>query len=351
MLMKPLHLLLLLTLSSAAFADDKNDAPADVPLFEDDEIVTVTITAPFEEIMKTRSLEEELPATFVYQDTLSGKDISLDIKIRARGKFRRQKENCAFPPLRVNFRKSNTTLFANSDKLKLVTHCRNRSNAYEQTVYKEYLAYRILNVLTDWSFRARLLQVRYIEASNGEEIASAPAFLIEDDEQLAERIGMKRDEAESTSIESLDAAHTNLASVYQYLIGNTDFSPIKGPPGESCCHNYVLMRNDGTQISVPYDFDNTGFANPPHARPNPRFGLANVKQRMYRGRCVNNDQLETTFQLFRDNKEEIYSLVNNLQGLSNRERKKTIRYMDGFYKIINSERQVNYRFVKACLGG
>ena len=234
--------------------------------------------------------------------------------------------------------------------MKLVTHCRNRSNAYEQTVYKEYLAYRFLNVLTDWSFRARLMRVRYVEVEDGEEIAVAPAFLVEDDEQLAERIGMKRDEAESTSVEALDPAYTNLSSVYQYLIGNTDFSPIKGPPGEPCCHNYVLMRNDGTQISIPYDFDNTGLANPPHARPNPRFGLANVKQRLYRGRCVNNDRLETTFQLFRDRKDKIYALVNDLDGLSNSERKKTIRYIDAFYKIINSERQVNYRFRKACLG-
>jgi hypothetical protein len=348
--MKPLHLLLLLIISMAAVANDKDDAPEGVPLFDDDEILTVTITAPFDEIMKTRSLEEELPGTFVYRDTASGKDVSLDIKIRARGKFRRQKENCSFAPLRLNFRKSNETLFANSDKLKLVTHCRNRSNAYEQSVYKEYLAYRILNILTDWSFRARLMQVRYVEVTDGEEVASAPAFLIEDDEQLAKRIGMKRYEAESTTIESLDAAHTNLSSVYQYLIGNTDFSPIKGPPGEPCCHNYVLMRNNGTQISVPYDFDVTGLSNPPHARPNPRFGLASVKQRLYRGRCTNNELLETTFGLFRDHKQEIYALVNNLQGLSKGERKKTIRYIDDFYKIIDSERQVNYRFRKACLG-
>lgn len=348
--MKPLHLLLLLMIPMGALADDKDDAAKGVPLFDDDEILTVTITAPFREIMKTRSLEEELPGTFVYRDAASGEDVSLDIKIRARGKFRRQKENCSFAPLRLNFRKSNETLFANSDKLKLVTHCRNRSNAYEQSVFKEYLAYRIFNVLTDWSFRARLMQVRYIDVTDGKEIASAPAFLIEDDKQLAKRIGMKRDKSKSTSIESLDAAYTNLSSVYQYLIGNTDFSPIKGPPGEPCCHNYVLMKNDGTQISVPYDFDNTGLADPPHARPNPRFGLASVKQRLYRGRCVNNELLESTFQQFRDSQEEIYGIVNNLSGLSNSQRKKTVRYLNDFYKIINSERQVNYRFREACLG-
>ena len=347
--MKPLFLLLLWIIATSAIADESRDKAGGVPLFTGDTILDATITAPFQEILRTRSLEDELPGTLVYRDAESGEDVTLEIKIRARGKFRRQKENCAFPPLRLNFRKSNDTLFANSDKMKLVTHCRNRSNAYEQTVYKEYLAYRILNLLTDWSFRARLMQVRYIDVADGSEVASAPAFLIEDDEQLAARVGMERDNSERTSVAALDAAHTNLASVYQYLIGNTDFSPIKGPPGEPCCHNYVLLKGDGRLISVPYDFDVTGFANPPHAIPNPRFGLISVKQRLYRGRCANNGHLEATFQLFRDKKQPIYDLVNNQQGLSNSERKKTLRYIDDFYKIIDSKRQVNSRFLKACL--
>jgi hypothetical protein len=161
---------------------------------------------------------------------------------------------------------------------------------------------------------------------------------------------MKVDESESTTVEALDAQHTNLVSVFQYLIGNTDFSPIKGAPGDSCCHNFVLLKNDDTQISVPYDFDVTGIVAPPHAVPNPRFRLASVKQRMYRGRCANNEHLEATFQLFRDERQAIEGLVNDQPALSKRERKRTLNYIDDFYKIIDSERQVNYRFLKACLG-
>lgn len=349
--MKPLLPLLLAVFITAVAAEEPKDAPESVPLFTDDATVAVVITAPFREIMRSRSLEEELPGQLSYRDAATGEEISLDIKVRARGKFRRQKENCAFPPLRLNFRKSNETLFANADKLKLVTHCRNRSNAYAQALYKEYLAYRIFNLLTDWSFRVRLLEVRYVEESDGEEIASAPAFLIEDEDQLARRIGMSLDKSKATSVGALDAAHTNLASVYQYLIGNTDFSPIKGPPGEPCCHNYVLMRNDQVQISVPYDFDVTGFASPPHAKPNPRFNMASVKQRLYRGRCANNGQLQATLQHFRENRQDILDLVNNLRGLSSSEVKKTTRYIEGFYKVIDSERLVNSRLVKACIGG
>jgi hypothetical protein len=342
--------LLLAIVAPVVHADGKPDASDEVPLFQDDTVVNVTIAGPIREIMETRSLEEELPGTLSYDDPVTGEQVSLEIKIRARGKFRRQQQTCSFPPLRLNFRKSNDTLFANADKLKLVTHCRNKSQVYEQSVYREYLVYRILNLLDDRSFRARLLQVSYFDTTERKEIDSAPAFLIEDDKQLAKRIGMKRDDATATSIASLDAPYTNLTSVFQYLIGNTDFSPVKGPPGEPCCHNYVLFKNDDMQISVPYDFDVTGFVDAPHAQPNPRFRLSSVEQRLYRGRCANNDQLEKTFQLFRDKKQDIYNLVNNQQGLRKSARKETIRYIDSFYDIIDSERQVRTRILESCLG-
>ena len=346
---RTLLLLLCVLATPLSNAADKDDDA--VPLFEDNRVLDVTITAPFEHIMHTRSLEEEVPGVLVYVDPDTSDDVSLDIEVRARGKFRRQKEICSFAPLRLDFRKSNQTLFANSDKLKLVTHCRNGSDTYEQSVYKEYLAYRILNVLTDFSFRVRLLNVRYIEASTGEELMKSPAFLLESEKQLARRFGMQRDESEKTTIGNLDPAHTNLVSVFQYLIGNTDFSPIMGPPGEECCHNYVLLtRDDGKQVSIPYDFDVTGLADPPHARPNPRFDLASVKQRLYRGRCANNEHLEKSFVVFQARKPAIYELVETQPGLSKKERRSVKRYIDKFYKIIGSEWQVNYRFRDACLG-
>jgi hypothetical protein len=101
---------------------------------------------------------------------------------------------------------------------------------------------------------------------------------------------------------------------------------------------------------VPYDFDVTGFANPPHARPNPRFGLRSVKHRMYRGRCVNNEHIQKSFVVFRARKPAIYELVEAQPGLSKRERKRVTRYIDKFYDIIDSKWQVNYRFLDACLG-
>ena len=350
--MKPLVICLLLIAWSVAQADEDKPAGKVAPIFTADDVMEVTIRAPIHEIMEVRSLEEEMPGTFTYGDAETGEQVTLDIGIRTRGRFRHEQKTCPFAPLRLNFRKSETddTQLDKSDKMKLVTHCRTNSRRYEQALLKEYLAYRILNILTDWSFRARLLHVRYVDSGTDEEVVTSYAILIEHRDQLAKRIGMKYDESEATSIAALDAPHTNLVSLFQFMIGNTDFSPIKGVPGEPCCHNHVLLKDDDTQISVPYDFDISGIVSPPHARPNPRFQLSSVKERLYRGRCANNEQLESTLQLFQERREPIYELIANQPGMSGSEKKKTRYYIDDFYKVIDTPRLLKRDIVKGCLG-
>jgi hypothetical protein len=335
-----------LAIAGSAHAESEAEI---APLFASHDPIEVTITAPFKEIMSERSRDEETQGTLVHHDAASGEDTSFDIGIRTRGRFRHNEAVCPFAPLRLNFRKTKGTLFAGSDKLKLVTHCRNRPSQYLQAVLTEHIAYRILNELTDWSFRTRLLNVRYVESTTGEEVVSAYAILIEHRDQLGKRIGMEYDDSERTTVAALDGRHLNIVSMYQFLIGNTDFSPIKGSEGDPCCHNIVLMRSGDTQIAVPYDFDVTGIVDAPYAEPNPRFRISTVRQRLYRGRCVNNVYLEDTYALFRDRRDAIYGIVTSLEGMRSLERKKTIRFIDDFYKIIDSPRQAERRIAGRCL--
>ena len=134
------------------------------PLFSSNDILDVTIRAPFTTIMRQRSGDEELPATLTYVDG-EADEVTVDLNIRTRGRFRRQSKICKWAPLRLNFKKSTVknTVFAGSDKLKLVTHCRNGSVRYSQALQSEHLAYRILNVLTDTSFRVRMLRITYVD--------------------------------------------------------------------------------------------------------------------------------------------------------------------------------------------
>jgi hypothetical protein len=327
---------------------DVGDTYEGPPLFQSNELLEVRITAPFGKIMRERSKDLEEPGTITYRND-SGDDITLNIGIRTRGNFRHQEEICPFAPLRLNFRKKKGTLFAKSDKLKLVTHCRSSTENHTQDLLREYLAYRILNTLTDKSFRVRLLKVRYVESTTGESVDDNYAFLIEHRDQLGKRINLKHNSAESTWIGNLVPEHTNLVSVFQYLIGNTDFSPIAAEPGQPCCHNYVLMGDEpGKMLSIPYDFDLSGIVSAPYAQPNPRFKLRNVRQRRYRGRCIYNDFLPLSVQVFQEKRQAIYGLIDSLPDYSSSSARKTVDYIDDFYKIIDSDKQVEKRLKNQC---
>jgi len=134
------------------------------------------------------------------------------------------------------------------------------------------------------------------------------------------------------------------------MIGNTDFSPIAGPPGDECCHNYVLFGNDVDPImAIPYDFDQSGFINAPYALPNEKFRIRSVRQRGYRGRCVNNEYVEESLSRFRDHRDAIYEKILEQEGLDSGVQKQLVRYIDDFYKLIENPRDVERRIINKCV--
>jgi len=341
------------TVITVVFGFLANSALADVnelpdPLFQDNETLHVTITAPLTTLIRERPKDDYLPGVFQYTET-DGTAVKFDLQIRTRGHFRHK--TCDYPPLRLNLKKSQTdgTLFDKQDKLKLVIHC-DYSERYEQVVLREYLAYRILNAITNMSFRVRLLRVTYVNSEKRDGGQERYGFLIEHKNRLAARFDLKDLELERTSVASLQADRLNLTSVFEFLIGNTDFSPIAGPPDNECCHNYVLFGNDiDPVIAVPYDFDQSGFVDAPYAVPNENFRIRNVRQRLYRGRCVNNEHVAASLRRFRDRRDSIYALVDEQVGLQPRVRKNLIRYIDEFYDLIDDPKDVERRIIKRCI--
>ena len=214
-----------LTLSAAA---EMKQAPD--PLFQAGEALHMTITAPLATLVRERPKDDYLPGVIQYTEA-DGTVVELDLEIRTRGHFRHK--TCDYPPLLLNLRKKQTdgTLFDHQNKLKLVIHC-DDSKRYEQVVLREYLAYRILNAVTDMSFRVRLLRVKYFntEGSGGGE--ERYAFLIEHKNRLGARYGLEDLRIDRTTVASIQPDRLNLTSVFAFLIGNTDFSPVAGAPDD-----------------------------------------------------------------------------------------------------------------------
>jgi hypothetical protein len=321
------------------------------PLFEGDTAIRVTLKGPLTTLMRERSETEQLPFVLTLTDA-DGSAPAFDVKLRTRGNYRRDPETCSFAPVRLNFKKKQVkdTIFAGQDKLKLVTHCMNRGPGYKAAVQREYLAYRVFNLLSDASYRVRLLEITWIDTDKSDQDLTRFGFVIEDTADLAARIGREELEIEKTTVAELDPAYTNLMSVFQYFIANTDFSPIAAAPGRDCCHNSRLMaKADELLYAVPYDFDMSGFVYAPYATPNPRFKLRTVKQRLYRGRCVNNGELTTTLKIFADRRADIRSLIQSHPYLDDRERRDTLRFVDNFYRVIDDPRTLQQHIVNRCL--
>jgi len=334
---------LLLATSGSAEVSEPPD-----PLFQEMDVIEVRLVAPLTALVRERPTVDHLTGVFQFTES-DGTAVDFDVKIWTRGHFRH--DICDFPPLWINFKKSQTdeTLFDKQDKLKLVVHC-DDSNRYEQTVLREYLAYRFFNAITDQSFRVRLLQVTYIDSEGSRDEQTRFAFLIEHKNRLAERIDRKDLKLDHTAVDSIQADQLNLTSVFELFIGNTDFSPVAGAPGNECCHNYVLFGNDvDPLLAIPYDFDQAGIVNAPYAVTNENLNIRNVRQRLYRGRCVNNHYVAASLQKFEDNSDAIYALIAKQEGLDSGVRKSIARYVDDFYELVDEAQDVERKIINKCL--
>ncbi len=335
----------MLAVAAASAAAETGDPD---PLFRSHAVLDVTLSAPLTTLVKERPTDEELPGTLSYAAD-NGAQTALPIKIRARGHSRHA--ICDLPPLWLNFRKSavKDTLFHKQDKLKLAVHCQD-SGRYEQTLLREYMAYRILNLATPISFQVRLLRITWVDTDGRRERQVRYAFLLEHKNRLGKRIDRKDLKIDETTVAAIDPGHLNLTSVFQFLIGNTDFSPISKPEYNECCHNYVLFSSDrDLLVAIPYDFDQSGLVSAPYALPGRQFGIRTVRQRIYRGRCQNNGYLDGSIGRFKDIRNNIFALIETQEGLTPKVRNILADYVQQFYDTADDPRRVERLMTKRCI--
>ena len=97
----------------------------DGTLFDGTEAIAISLEAPLGQIDRDDSEDPQYRSgTIVWKDA-SGADVRMPLKVKPRGKSRRDDDACEFPPLRLNFPKDTPkgTPFSGLNKVKLVTHC------------------------------------------------------------------------------------------------------------------------------------------------------------------------------------------------------------------------------------
>ena len=345
--------------SIRAQRSDSGSAPPQAsPLFETHDLLSFTIRAPLRDVLNDRNQKsEEHPGTLVLQRP-NGDSTSLDIKIRTRGNSRLRKAICNFPPVRLNFQTGQTeqTIFTGQDKLKLVTHCQDKRDDYEQYLLKEYLIYRAFNLLTDLSFRVRLARITYVDTEARRDEITKYGFLIEQNEMMATRNDWDALKVRIVSPGYADPEYLGLVEVFQYMIGNPDWSAFAAEKGKGeCCHNTSPVGSmQGPVFPVPYDFDITGLVSPRYlsklyqAAPGAR--VSNPKKRVYRGLCRSERYLDNQFALLRDRRDDIYALYSTQEGLNPKVLKRTLEYLDDFYEVIDDPKKVEREIRRNCRG-
>jgi hypothetical protein len=314
------------------------------PLFQHVEPLAFTMTADFGAVNKDRdpNSTKRFPAVISHTDE-RGRTQTIHIRTGSRGHFRLMARNCDFVPLRLEFPKNEIdgTVFDGQTSLKLGTHCQS-DKAYDQYTLREYLTYRLYNLVTPNSFRARLARASYVDAKSQKTIASRYAIFIEHENDVARRMGGRVVELQRTQFPDVHAATLNTMTLFEYMIGNTDFSLWY-------LHNVRLVQDPTrTLFTVPYDFDLSGLVHAPYAIPDRRFGIRSVLDRLYRGPCRKADELEAAAAPFLGKKADMLALIDGMSDLESSNRREAKDYLEGFFKAIEKPTSIKKQFVDGC---
>ncbi len=324
-----------------------------LPLFSDESSITAVLSAPLTQVYSHKKDDVRLymPATVSFLDP-DGTKRRLDLTVKTRGVFRRA--HCRLPPLLLNFKKKSVadTLFAGQDKIKLVSPC-SATNNNQQRLILEYLAYKAFEKVSDTSLKTRLIRMSYIDTDNKKKPWTHLTFFIEDESDLARRQGMKAIHVPKVRPDQLDPVQAMRVELFQFMIGNTDFSMTGVPGQKDCCHNLQILGHKGSDrgyAPVPYDFDSAGLIDADYAAPSAKLPIKDVKKRLFRGRCRSDDVVSEAIESFRESRSDILALFADSTHLNNRFRKKSVQYLEEFFDILDSPKKVQTHIAGRCRG-
>lgn len=307
-----------------------------------EEVLNLTLETDLTALKTNRRDESSHPATISFEDA-SGKEQKWNLKVQLRGAFRRIR--CEdVPPLKFNFKKSELTAagLTKYDDLKLVPQCLENSAKGKEVLLKELLAYRLYNQLSHYSYRTQLVRITYIDSATGEKDKQW-AFLIEDTAQLRNRIGGdKIDDQFNMPVDSFHLAQARLVSVFQYMIGNSDW-------GFERIKNIKFIRRKGKVIPIPYDFDFSGLVNAPYAIPNSNVGQHHLEERIYLGFENESSPLTGTMRHIKGKRKKLEETVKAFKPLSFDARLEVLEYLKGFFDGPNEVRTKDLALAEAAV--
>lgn len=312
-------------------------------LFADTSLFELELHYNFDEIKRDIDSDPNYySAQLKYRNVWGGLS-RIDSKIKTRGIFRKNPDNCSQAPLWIKFNSNETenTPFQGIRKIKLVLQCHERAQ-FEQLILKEYLVYKIYNIVSPYSYRVRLAKITLVDRLTDRK-SYMYGFFIEPIEMLAIRFKGTINDIKNIHPNACNKKMATVVSIFQYMIGHTDWS-IKA------LHNITLIETEDAAppIPIPFDFDFSGFVNAPYALPAEHLPIKSVTERFFNGYCRSAEEYKAIFETFIKLKPEINSCINSLSILDEKNKDSAKDYIEEFYKIIGNERKVKREFIDGC---
>lgn len=298
-------------------------------LFGRDDVLDISIRFDLTDYLKKKDIGTAVPAEVIFNPD-SPDSIAKNVTITTRGNFRL--ENCYFAPMDITFKKP-VPAYSDSlkiKKVKLVSAC-DFGNHTEEYVLREYLVYKMYNVISDTSFRVRLLRVTYIDTKRSRKPVTLYGFFIEPKYVMASRLRTVVVKSMNLNQRHIEPHQMDIVSIFNYMVGDWDWAV-------QSQHNIVILKSlvygaSELGIAVPYDFDLTGVVDPDYNSPPESLGLHSNRDRRFVGLCRSREIYLQELKWFAGKKEKLNEAVNNFQYLSQRSRKDIIAYIDNFFQM------------------
>lgn len=333
-----LTVLFLIFFLNFAFAQQEKDSSLFEPIgqtlenisfFDADEPLKITLKYDITSFIRHKAKGEYLPAELAIYPTGSD-SIVKNIRLKARGNFRRG--HCFFPPIYLNFKTDpiDKTELEGIRKVKMVTHC-SSSKSYQSYVMREYLAYKLYNILSDNSFRVRLLDIDYIDTGKKKRHYQQIGFLIEPVELITKRLNAIEVKSDVVLGKDVLPDEGTLVALYEYFVGNTDWR-FKG--GHNMKYIKAMDVVSNYLIPLPYDYDHAGIVNTSYAMPQEWSSAEKITERDYLGYCqedVNN--YRQAIDLFNKNEDKIISTIETFEYLGKRDKREVLNFVNEFFRM------------------
>lgn len=301
----------------------------------------ITIETDYNLLLQNKEVEDNL-----YQDaqltaqSSQGDPLNIAVQIRSRGVTR--KSLCDFPPIMIKIQKEERSQLdvKKTDNLKMVSFCKG-DPGFQNLVAKEYLIYKLYNVLTDTSYNVKLANLNVKDTIGSVYVSDQIAFLIEPTDDMASRLGCTYNEEDVSPVKRIHKEQYKNFVVFQYMVGNTDWN-LSGR------HN-IRMLDCNSELGpkpVPYDFDYSGLVNATYAKPHPMLPIKKVTERLFQFRGSVEEDFSQTYALFNAKKSTFYSTVQDFPYLDEDTKLNMIAYLDGFYENISSDETMMAEMMK-----